>query len=127
MLDLFARGVLDAVLCHGGLNTVSEALAHGLPVVAAPIRHDQPITAGRVAAAGAGVRIDFADAGPDEIAKAVISVLDDPGYRLAAGRIAERFNRDGGVPAAVARLEAVVAGIRSSTPQPIRLRQGDLA
>ena len=52
MLALLPR--LDAVISHGGMNTVSETLAHGLPLVIAPIRHDQPVVASQVARAGAG-------------------------------------------------------------------------
>jgi MGT family glycosyltransferase len=39
---------LDAVLCHAGHNTVCETLAHGIPLVVAPIRDDQPIVAQQV-------------------------------------------------------------------------------
>ena len=50
---------LSAVVSHGGHNTVCETLAHGLPLVVAPIRDDQPIIAQQVADAGAGVRVRF--------------------------------------------------------------------
>src|SRR5262249_30040793 len=41
---------VDAVVCHGGHNTTCEALAHGLPLVVAPIKDDQPIVADQVVA-----------------------------------------------------------------------------
>ena len=50
---------VDAVVCHGGHNTTCEALAHGLPLVIAPIKDDQPIVAEQVVAAGAGLRVKF--------------------------------------------------------------------
>ncbi|MFE7118111.1 glycosyltransferase, partial [Streptomyces sp. NPDC057654] len=56
-LDLLPR--LSAVVCHSGHNTVCESLWHGVPLVLAPIRDDQPIVAGQVVAAGAGVRVRF--------------------------------------------------------------------
>ncbi|MGY0063497.1 glycosyltransferase [Streptomyces sp. LZ34] len=56
-LPLLAR--VDAVVCHAGHNTVCEALWHGVPLVVAPIRDDQPIVAGQVTDAGAGVRLRF--------------------------------------------------------------------
>ena len=46
MLALLPR--LDAVISHGGMNTVCETLAHGVPLVLAPIRHDQPVVASQV-------------------------------------------------------------------------------
>ncbi|HST65296.1 MAG TPA: nucleotide disphospho-sugar-binding domain-containing protein, partial [Mycobacteriales bacterium] len=72
---------LAAVVSHGGLNTVTEALAHGVPLVVAPIRHDQPVNARDVAAAGAGVRVSFARAEPARIAAALAAALGDPAYR----------------------------------------------
>ncbi len=50
---------VDAVVTHAGHNTVCEALAHGLPLVVAPVKDDQPVVAGQVVAAGAGVRLQL--------------------------------------------------------------------
>jgi UDP:flavonoid glycosyltransferase YjiC (YdhE family) len=118
VLELLGRGALDAVVCHGGLNTVTEALAHGVPLVVAPIRHDQPINAAQVVAAGAGVRVDFAHVGEDELRKAVETVLDDPGPRAAATRVAEDFARGGGAPAAAALLERLADEADAQDPDP---------
>lgn len=111
MLDLLGRGAVHAVVCHAGMNTVCEALAHRLPLVLAPIRHDQPVTAGQVAAAGAGVRVRFSRVGPQSLRRAIESVLDDPSYRAAAGRIADRFAADGGARTAADRLEALAGAL----------------
>ncbi|WNI19422.1 glycosyltransferase [Actinacidiphila sp. ITFR-21] len=105
VLELLRRGAVEAVLCHGGMNTVCEALAYGVPLVLAPIRHDQPITAARVGALGAGVVVDFATAEPRGIREALLTVLDDPGPRAAARRIADRFTALGGAPRAADLLE----------------------
>jgi zeaxanthin glucosyltransferase len=103
MLDLMPH--LQAVVCHGGLNTVCEALAHGRPLVVAPIRNDQPIIAEQVAAAGAGIRVRFARADAGTLQGAIEAVLDQPGYRDAAGRIGDSFAAAGGVAASVRHLE----------------------
>jgi MGT family glycosyltransferase len=103
MLALLPR--LDAVISHGGMNTVSEALAHGLPLVVAPIRHDQPVVASQVARAGAGIRVPFSRVRPAQLREALVTILDDPSYRHAAGRIRDSFAAAGGAPAAAARLE----------------------
>jgi hypothetical protein len=50
---------VDAVVSHGGHNTVCESLARGRPLVLAPIRDDQPIIAQQVVDAGAGLRVKF--------------------------------------------------------------------
>ena len=105
MLALLPR--LDAVISHGGMNTVSETLAHGLPLVIAPIRHDQPVVASQVARAGAGIRVPFSRVRPAQLREALVTVLDDPSYRQAAGRIRDSFAAAGGAPAAAARLECL--------------------
>jgi UDP:flavonoid glycosyltransferase YjiC (YdhE family) len=103
VLELMPR--LSAVVCHAGLNTVCEALAHGVPLVVAPIKHDQPVTAAQVVAAGAGIRVRFGRSGPDELATALATVLDGPGYAAAAGRVRDSFAAAGGAPAAASHLE----------------------
>jgi UDP:flavonoid glycosyltransferase YjiC (YdhE family) len=96
---------MQAVLCHGGHNTTVGALALGIPVVCAPIRDDQPVTAAQVVRAGAGRRLKFTRSTPADIADAIDAVLYDPSYRDAAGRIARSFEAAGGAPAAADRLE----------------------
>jgi len=105
MLALLPR--VDAVISHGGMNTVSETLAHGVPLVIAPIRHDQPVVASQVARAGAGLRVPFSRVRPDQLREALVAILDDPSYRRAAGRIRDSFAAAGGAPAAAARLECL--------------------
>ncbi|MFD5827434.1 glycosyltransferase [Lentzea sp. NPDC060358] len=101
---------LDAVVTHGGHNTVCEALAHGLPLVVAPIRDDQPTVAAQVVEAGAGVRLTYSRARAADIRSAVKSVLDEPEYAAAAGLVRDSFVAAGGAAAAADRLEKVVAG-----------------
>jgi UDP:flavonoid glycosyltransferase YjiC (YdhE family) len=93
-----------AVVCHGGHNTVCEALWHGVPLVVAPIRDDQPIVADQVIAAGAGIRLRFTRAGAEQIGTAIDSVLGQPSYRDAAGIVGESFRQAGGASAAAREL-----------------------
>jgi UDP:flavonoid glycosyltransferase YjiC (YdhE family) len=92
------------VICHGGHNTVCEALWHGVPLVVAPIRDDQPVIANQVVTAGAGVRIRFARAGAADIAAAVDRVLGDPAYASRAAVVADSFRAAGGAHAASTQL-----------------------
>jgi zeaxanthin glucosyltransferase len=100
---------LDAVVCHAGLNTVSEALSCGVPLVVAPHTRDQPINGAEVVRVGAGVRLHFHRARPEQMRAAVLTVLDNPEYRAAAGRVRDSFAAAGGAPAAAARLEQLAA------------------
>ena len=76
-----------AVVSQGGSGIALAALAHGLPNVLLPIGADQPHTAAVVEALGAGVVLDPLTAASDDIAAAVLRVLDDPGYAAAALRV----------------------------------------
>jgi MGT family glycosyltransferase len=96
---------LSAVVSHGGHNTVCEALAHGLPLVVAPIRDDQPIIAEQVAAAGAGVRVRFGRVRTAELGDAIRAVLDDHRYGAAARRVSDSFAAAGGAVTAADHLE----------------------
>jgi UDP:flavonoid glycosyltransferase YjiC (YdhE family) len=83
----------DVVVTHGGLGTVHAALAHGKPLVCAPLGRDQPDNAARVVSRGAGVRVG-AGSSARTIAAAVTRVLGDPEYAMAARRLGETITRD---------------------------------
>lgn len=105
-LDLLPR--LDAVVCHAGHNTVCEALAHGVPLVVAPIRDDQPTIAAQVEAAGAGVRVMFRRVGVEGLRAAVERVLHDPALRAGAERVRRSFAAAGGADAAADHVERLL-------------------
>ncbi len=102
---------VDVVVCHAGHNTVCETLSHGLPLVVAPIRDEQPLVAQQVVDAGAGIRLRFSRATPAQIGPAIEAVLTDPSYRRAAQRVQETFRVAGGAVAAASHLENLAAGI----------------
>ncbi|MEU0006029.1 glycosyltransferase [Streptomyces sp. NPDC006314] len=106
-LPLLAR--MDAVVCHAGHNTVSEALWHGVPLVVAPIRDDQPVVAGQVVDCGAGVRVRFGRVTAARLGEALDTVLHDPAPRAAAVRVRTAFRAAGGARAAAAHLERLAA------------------
>lgn len=78
---------VDAVVSHGGQNTVTEALLHGLPMVVAPVQYDQPAVATRVEALGAGLRVSFQDATVEQLHGAIHRVLHQPSFAEVARRI----------------------------------------
>jgi MGT family glycosyltransferase len=102
-LDLLPH--LDVVVCHSGDNTVCESLAYGVPLVVAPIRDSQPVIAGQVIDAGAGIRVHFGRVGATELRNAISLVLDDLSYRAAARRVQASFTAAGGATTAADHLE----------------------
>ncbi|MET8849282.1 nucleotide disphospho-sugar-binding domain-containing protein [Amycolatopsis sp. NPDC004625] len=99
---VFSRA--SVVVCHGGHNTVCEALSAGVPLVVAPIRDDQSMLAQQVVAASAGVRLRFDRAKAADIRKAIEAA---PGYAPGAEKIRKSFAAAGGAQEAADHLEAL--------------------
>ena len=74
----------DLVLCHGGNNTVTEALWAGVPLLVSPFSTDQFAGAEDVRRAGLGDVFDPNAAAPEEIADRARGVLAGPAPRRAA-------------------------------------------
>jgi MGT family glycosyltransferase len=99
---------MSAVVCHGGQNTVNEALAYGVPLVITPMQHDQLMIAHQVANAGAGIALRFDQLRATGLRDAVLAVLDDPSYRGAAEAVRDSFAAAGGARTAADRLEQLL-------------------
>ncbi|MCL5445186.1 MAG: glycosyltransferase [Acidimicrobiales bacterium] len=100
---------VDAVVCHGGHNTVCEAVSKGLPLVVAPIRDDQPIVAEQVVRAGAGIRVKFGRVSAGGLRTAIEAVMTDPSYRDAVKALQSSFDQAGGAHAAADHLERLAS------------------
>ncbi|KTT04610.1 Zeaxanthin glucosyltransferase [Pseudomonas oryzihabitans] len=90
----------DAVITHGGFNTVLDALAAGKPMLALPMVFDQPGIARRLERIGAGLCLAPRLASRARIIQALGAVLADPDYRRAAERFVLIAAAAGGVDAA---------------------------
>jgi MGT family glycosyltransferase len=83
----------DAVICHGGNNTVMEALSAGVPVLAGPFSSDQFVAAEDLRRSGAGDAYAPNQAGAAELAERITRLLDGPARERAAAlgrRLSER-------------------------------------
>lgn len=99
---------LDAVVCHGGHNTVCESLSHGLPLVVIPIAYDQSHVAGRVIQAESGIRLNYRRFKAAHLHNAVWEIIRNPSYKAAASRIQQSFEQSGGATTAANLLEELV-------------------
>jgi zeaxanthin glucosyltransferase len=105
-----------AVVCHGGHNTVCEALSNGVPLVVAPIRDDQPIVAQQVVDAGAGVRVRFGRTGAELLRSSIAATVEQSsGYADGARRIQRSFATAGGAVAAMSGLLELSAAAATRT------------
>lgn len=112
----------DAVLRHarlailnGGINTVLDALAAGVPVVVVPIAFEQAAIARRLEYSGAGVAVAGRAFRARRLGRAVRTVLDDSGFQAAAERLAGELRQAGGVRMAANIVERVAATGRPVT------------
>ena len=99
----------DALVFHAGSGTMLAALAAGVPLVLLPVAADQPENADRCVAAGVGIALPPDGRGPDDVARATRTVLDDPAYRTAARRVAAEIAAMPEPAALLPRLEALAA------------------
>ena len=88
----------DAFLTHCGMNSVSEALHCGVPLVLFPQTAEQRGVANRTVELGAGLLL--ADGTAASIRAAVDAVLAEPKYQEGAMKIRESFRQCGGPKAA---------------------------
>jgi UDP:flavonoid glycosyltransferase YjiC (YdhE family) len=114
--------IAAAVVNHGGYNTVSAALGAGVPLFLLPMGADQPFNTERCIEAGAGLGViqdqppgppqagppPFTPPAPEVIRDGVRRLLDEPGFRRAAERVAAEIAAMPPVDAAAERLEAEV-------------------
>ncbi|RDH77022.1 UDP-glucuronosyltransferase [Mycolicibacterium moriokaense] len=98
--DVLATASL--VIGHGGHSTAMRALSFGVPMVVLPANRliDQKRVGAALESAGAGVMLPKY-ARPQRIRSAVQAMLNDGGYRRAAGHLGEQIRgRDGAEVAA---------------------------
>ncbi|MDR4947919.1 macrolide family glycosyltransferase [Neobacillus cucumis] len=86
----------DVFITHCGMNSTSEALYYGVPLVMNPIGSDQPMVAERVNMLGAGIILDKSEINVEGLRKAVETILSDPGFVKNASKIGESLRSTGG-------------------------------
>ena len=97
-------------LSHCGMNSVSESLYCGVPLVLFPQTQEQSGVANRVLELGAGLLLK--EGQPESIRKAVEAVLSDPRLYQKSAEISESFHRAGGAYAAA---EHILQQIKQKT------------
>jgi zeaxanthin glucosyltransferase len=118
-LELIRRSALT--ISHGGLNTVLESLALGVPMVVLPVTYDQPGVGARVEWSGVGQSIPAARLTVDRLRDAVRSVLGDPAYRERAGRLQSGIEAADGLNRAADVIEGAFGTGRWASPTKERL------
>ena len=100
---------VSLVVGHGGHATTMLALAHDLPLLVVP-QHpmlDQPVIGQVLAAHGAGLVVEQ-HASPQQLRRAISTLLDDDSYARAAAAIGARLRKQNGTARAADRIEALI-------------------
>ena len=98
---------VDAIITHGGNNTVTECMWFGKPMVVLPIFWDQHDNAQRVHETGYGLRLPTYDLAPGQLAEAVEAVLTDQPLRERVAAAGERLRASPGTVTAADLIERV--------------------
>jgi MGT family glycosyltransferase len=93
---------------HGGMNSVSESLIFGVPLVVLPQMSEQHIVGRRVEELGAGLFVETQPVSAKDLRAAVQRMLETAAYRQAARGIGESLRTAGGVPAAVDAIDRFI-------------------
>ena len=132
--QIAALRACDVVICHGGNNTVMEALQAGLPVVALPFSTDQFAVAADLESGGLGAALDPNRATAQDLAAAMRAAVGFGPRARAAKLGGARFGATR-APSGPERILVGLAGRRSESgrtrirpalaPQLVRRRSWD--
>ncbi|MEK4099846.1 macrolide family glycosyltransferase [Bacillus sp. FSL E2-0195] len=104
----------DVFVTHGGMNSSSEALYYGVPLVVVPVTGDQPLVAKRIAEVGAGIRLDRKELTPELLREAVKKVMDDATFKEKSRKVGETLRDAGGYKKAIEEIEKFVSNYQIS-------------
>jgi len=97
--------IADAFITHCGMNSASEGLYFGVPLILFPQTPEQDAVARRAEELGAGFRLPSIS--EDDIVKAVTRVIEEKNFKRGAEKVSESFKSSGGIKEAVSFIESV--------------------
>lgn len=103
----------DVFLSHCGMNSVTESLYFGVPLIMLPQTWEQNCVSAQVCRLGAGIKLEKADT--SSILEAAEQILADPAYKQNARAIAESFKASSGAKGAA---DKIIQVCESGQPGP---------
>ena len=88
---------VKAFVTHGGMNSVSESLFYGVPVVVIPQMGEQAIVGRQVEHLGAGLCLTKEEATVEKLRESVRQLLVEDRFRRQAALVRQSFHDAGGV------------------------------
>ena len=99
---------VDVAVLHGGLNTVLDALALGVPLVVVPLAFEQGAIAARVARSGSGRIFQRFRPGAAPLEAVLKDVVANPSYSAAAAKVRNDIAASGGSGGAADIVETIL-------------------
>jgi MGT family glycosyltransferase len=102
-----------AFVTHAGMNSVQEALYHGVPLVAAPQAADQFWISSRTSELGAAVVLNPSRMEAGALRGSLAKILSGSGYHAAAARIGASLRAAGGHRRAAGEIQGFIRNVPS--------------
>lgn len=96
--------IADAFITHCGMNSASEGLYFGVPLILFPQTPEQDAVAKRTEELGAGLRLSSIE--EKDILTSVTRLIEDNSFRQGAKKISDSFKQSGGIEEAVRFIES---------------------
>ena len=95
----------DAVITHGGNNTVNETLSFGKPMLVLPVGGEQRDNAEKIIYLNAGLRADISRSPSEEIHFKVSRLINESSFKTKAEIISREISRTNGILTSLKMLE----------------------
>ena len=99
--------ISDVFITHCGMNSVSEALYFGVPLILFPQTPEQGAVAKRTAELGAGLKLKSIR--EQDILKCITRIIKEPSFKSNALKVSESFKNSGGIDEAVNFIEKIAS------------------
>jgi MGT family glycosyltransferase len=91
----------DIFITHGGMNSSSEGLYFGVPLLVIPVMGDQPIVAKRIEELGAGLQLNRHELDAVALKSATEQILSNPAFKKKSLEVGKSLKEAGGYKKAV--------------------------
>ncbi|MBY0091676.1 glycosyl transferase [Priestia aryabhattai] len=91
----------DVFITHGGMNSSSEALYFGVPLVVIPVMGDQPIVANQIEKLGAGLQLNRLNLDAPTLRNTTEQVLSNGSFKDKSALVGKSLREAGGYKKAV--------------------------
>ena len=99
--------LVNAVITHGGNNTVNETLFFGIPMLVMPVGGEQQDNAARIEYLGTGLRANIKNFTANEILNKINMLLENQTYLKKSQSISREIKKTDGIETAVKMIETV--------------------